>query len=153
MRCSASGRGSLTSTPLEFCAAPCALVNGGNYFQPRLVLGSVNENGDLSSQDGRQSVAAVSAETSEKIRAYMRYVVTNGTGSAAEYNNSSAGKTSTAQSGRYENGTEILNTWFAGFYPYSNPKYAIVVMTENGSSGSGDCAPVFRSIVEKIGNL
>ena len=62
----------------------------------------------------------------------------------------SAGKTSTAQSGRYENGTEILNTWFAGVYPYDNPEYAIVVMTENGKSGAGDCCPIFRAIVEKL---
>ncbi len=82
----------------------------------------------------------------------MRYVVTNGTGRRAEYNNNSAGKTSTAQSGRYVDGKEILNTWFAGFYPYDNPKYTIVIMTEDGKSGSGDCCPIFRTIVEKLDN-
>ncbi len=83
----------------------------------------------------------------------MRYVVTNGTGSLAEYNNSSAGKTATAQSGIYKNGVEVLNTWFTGFYPYKNPKYAIVVMCENGDSGAGDCAPVYRAIVEKLDKM
>lgn len=80
----------------------------------------------------------------------MRYVVTNGTGASADWNNASAGKTSTAQSGRYQDGREILNTWFAGFYPYDDPKYAIVVMTEDGESGSGDCCPIFRTIVENL---
>ena len=42
------------------------------------------------------------------------------------------------------------NTWFAGVYPYDNLEYAIVVMTENGKSGAGDCCPIFRAIVEKL---
>ena len=83
----------------------------------------------------------------------MKNVVDNGTGGNASYKNSTAGKTATAQSGRYVDGKEILNTWFAGFYPYSNPKYAIVVMQEDGTSGSENCCPVFRTIVEKLDNL
>ena len=93
----------------------------------------------------------MSEKTAETLREYMRYVDTNGTGMAAEYNNNSAGKTSTAESGIYVENKEILNTWFAGFYPYDNPKYAIVVLTEDGVSGSTDCCPVFRTIVENIG--
>ena len=93
----------------------------------------------------------MSEKTAETLREYMRYVVTNGTGMPAEYNNNSAGKTSTAESGIYVENKEILNTWFAGFYPYDNPKYAIVVLTEDGVSGSTDCCPVFRTIVENIG--
>ena len=52
-----------------------------------------------------------------------------------------------------DNGKEVLNTWFAGFYPYSNPKYSIVVLTEDGTTGSENCCPVFSSIVEKISKL
>lgn len=145
------GQGSLTASPLAFCTALCAVVNGGEFNPPSLVLGTVDENGTLHKTprdyaDNR----IISVETSSILRNYMRYVVTNGTAYAAEYNNNSAGKTSTAQSGIYENGKEVLNTWFAGFYPYSNPKYAIVVLTENGTTGGEDCCPVFRSIVEKI---
>ena len=38
----------------------------------------------------------------------------------------------------------------AGIYPYDNPKYAIVVMTEKGKSGSEDCCPIFRTIVDEL---
>ena len=48
---------------------------------------------------------------------------------------------------------EYLNTWFAGVYPYDNPKYAVVVMKEHGKSGSQDCCPIFRTIVEKLMNM
>lgn len=135
------GQGRLTDSPVHFCAAISCIANGGNYSSPTLDLQDVKEN------------QVISAKTAEKLSEYMRYVVTNGTGTAAEYNKKSAGKTATAQSGIYENGVEVLNTWFAGFYPYNNPQYAIVVMRENGVSGSGDCCPVFRSIVEKLDEI
>ena len=83
----------------------------------------------------------------------MKYVVSNGTGANAYYDGKTAGKTATAQSGIYANGKEVLNTWFAGFYPYNNPKYTIVVMREDGISGSGDCCPIFRRIVEKLDKM
>ena len=76
----------------------------------------------------------------------------NGTGvNGSAYNTSSAGKTATAQTGQYdENGNEILCTWFAGFFPYEKPLYAVAVLNENGSTASSDCAPVFKSIAEGI---
>lgn len=148
------GQGSLTASPLAFCTALCSIANGGIYNPPSLINGTVDESGTLhksaKSSDGKQ---IISAKTSETLRKYMRYVVTDGTASSAEYKGKSAGKTSTAQSGIYENGKEVLNTWFAGFYPYDNPKYAIVVLTENGTTGGEDCCPVFRSIVEKIDSM
>lgn len=144
------GQGLLTSTPLQFCTALCALSNGGFYREPTLVSGTVDIHENVTEAALSESTRIISEETSETLRSYMRYVVTNGTGSAAEYNHSSAGKTSTAQSGIYEDGREVLNTWFAGIYPYDNPEYAIVVMTEDGSSGSSDCCPIFRTIVESI---
>lgn len=148
------GQGSLTASPLAFCSAVCAIANGGIYNQPSFILGKADENGTLSYTENREEGARViSQETSVTLQEYMRYVVTNGTASSAEYDNNSAGKTSTAQSGVYENGKEVLNTWFAGFYPYSNPKYSIVVLTEDGTTGSENCCPVFRSIVEKISKL
>lgn len=144
------GQGSLTSTPLQFAAAVCAIANGGVYKSPNLILGAVADNGKLERNNNSDERYVISTETSETLKQYMRYVVTNGTAYRADYNNNSAGKTSTAQSGRYVNGKEILNTWFAGFYPYDNPQYAIVVMTENGTSGAGDCCPIFRTIVENL---
>ena len=39
------------------------------------------------------------------------------------------------------------------FKVYDNPKYAVVVMKEHGKSGSQDCCPIFRTIVEKLMNM
>lgn len=135
------GQGKLTDSPMHFASAVSCIANGGNYSPPTLDINDVKDN------------KIISEKTAKTLREYMRYVVTNGTGSAAEYNSKSAGKTATAQSGIYNNGKEVLNTWFAGFYPYQNPEYAIVIMCEDGESGAGDCCPIFRAIVEKLDKI
>lgn len=144
------GQGKLTASPLAFCTALCTIANGGFYTKPTLILGLLDDNNNLNEFDKKESKKIITAETSKTLCEYMRYVVTNGTAASAEYKGKSAGKTSTAQSGQYDGEREILNTWFAGVYPYDNPKYAIVVMAEDGSSGSSDCCPIFRTIVENI---
>ena len=63
---------------------------------------------------------------------------------------SAAGKTATAQTGKSENGEEIYNAWFAGYFPAESPKYAVAVLKENGGEGAVSCAPVFREIAEKV---
>lgn len=132
------GQGLLTDSPIHFASVISCIANGGNYSFPTLDIKEISENN------------VISESTAETLREYMKYVVSDGTGKNAEYNGKTAGKTATAQSGIYYNGIEVLNTWFAGFYPYHNPKYTIVVMRENGESGAEDCCPVFRDIVEKL---
>ena len=44
-----------------------------------------------------------------------------------------AGKTGTAQTGRYTEGkdkSEKMDHWFAGFYPAENPQYTVVVLQD-----------------------
>jgi len=42
------------------------------------------------------------------------------------------------------------DVWFLSFAPFPNPRYAVVVMVEGGSSGGGDCAPIAREIYEGL---
>ncbi|MDE6659578.1 MAG: hypothetical protein K2K01_05645 [Eubacterium sp.] len=144
------GQGKLTDSPLHFASVVSAIANGGIYNSPKVVLGDIDDNGNLDKADGSKSNRVMSEKTAKILREYMRYVVTNGSGRSADFNNQSAGKTSTAQSGRMAGDREILYTWFAGFYPYDHPKYSIVIMTEGGTSGATDCGPIFRTIVENI---
>lgn len=144
------GQGELTDSPVHFCAFAASIANGGIYNKPNIILGSVDANGGAYYNEDSQGERVMKASTAYKLTDYMRYVVSSGTGRAADYNSASAGKTSTSQSGQYIDNQEQYNTWFAGFYPYKNPKYAIVVMTEHGTSGAGDCCPVFRTIVENL---
>jgi len=59
-----------------------------------------------------------------------------------------SGKTGTAQI-RTPKGIDWI-TWFVSFAPYDNPKYAVVVMVESGSSGGGTCAPKAKEVYKAI---
>ncbi len=147
------GQGSLTVTPLQICSTLCTVANDGAMPTPHLIKNTVSENGTAQQVDYAIPNPVLAKSNSDKLITYLRYVVTNGTAANAEDEaKKSAGKTATAQTGQYSDGKELLNTWFAGVYPYDNPQYAIVIMKENGSSGAGDCCPIFRSIVENLDN-
>jgi penicillin-binding protein 2 len=60
------------------------------------------------------------------------------------------GKTGTAQVTDEHKHVVDLTTWFASFAPYENPRYAVVVMVESGSSGGGTCAPIAHDIYQAI---
>lgn len=145
------GQGKLLASPLQICSTLCTVANDGTYIRPSLVYAKRERNGSITEIKNNNSVHAVSKDTSKELRAYLRTVVTDGTGANAEtLRHLSSGKTATAQTGQFIENREIYNTWFAGLYPYNEPKYAIVVMCEDGTSGAADCCPVFRTIVENI---
>ena len=84
----------------------------------------------------------------------MVSTVENGTGKSARPEAGGAGgKTASAETGMREDGEQVVHGWFAGFYPAEQPQYAIVVLVENGRSGSQSAAPVFRQIADEIAGL
>lgn len=151
------GQGHLSATPLMFASVVSTVANGGIYYEPYIVDGYIDDDGTrrkTTSASDPQGRRIISQSTAKTMQSYLEYVVTNGTGSQAQSSDGlSAGKTSTAQSGQYSNGREILHTWFAGYYPSDDPEYAVVIMDEDGTSGGGDCGPVFRQIVDKLATL
>lgn len=148
------GQGKFTASPLQMCNVLCTIANCGTYNKTKLVSSIVDDEKKQTEIKYEKGRSVLTKSQAKRLISYMRYVVTDGTGANAEtYKHKSAGKTATAQTGQYNFGIEKLNTWFAGVYPYDNPKYAIVIMTENGISGSNDCCPVFRTIVENLDNM
>ena len=61
-----------------------------------------------------------------------------------------AGKTGTAELKSTSPNSPRRITWFDSYGPYENPRYAVVVMVEDGSFGGPTCAPVARKIYEAI---
>lgn len=145
------GQGKLTASPLQIASVLCTIANDGYFSQPKLVLSNINNKNVKSDIVYPAKEKALKTNTCKKLIEYMRFVVTDGTARIMmNGDKNSAGKTATAQTGQYNNGVEKLNTWFVGLYPYDNPKYAIVVMTEQGKSGAQDCCPIFSTIVGQL---
>jgi cell division protein FtsI/penicillin-binding protein 2 len=54
-----------------------------------------------------------------------------------------AGKTGTAETGE----GRPSHSWFAGFAPVSDPKWAFCVLVEEGGYGSVSALPIMRSLL------
>ncbi len=150
----AFGQGKFTATLLQLAQMMSAVACGGKYMQPYLIEKAENSQGEVVEEnDGKYPVAAISKKSADRLKEMLRSVVENGNAQKAQLENgiSSAGKTATAQTGAFDaNGTEICNTWFAGFFPVENPQYVVVILKEGGASGATDCAPVFKRIADQM---
>ena len=145
------GQGRLLGTPLQLAAATSCLANGGVYRSPTLVMATVDETGAaIPWVQDREVREVISPEIAAQVREMMIATVETGTASGARPETGGAGgKTATAQSGRLgRDGTELLQTGFTGFFPAQEPRYAVTVLRENGTSGAGDCGPVFKRIAD-----
>ena len=110
---------------------------------------------------GRQ---VFSAETSRQMRAMLRLVVTEGTGSKADAEGYRVGgKTGTAEkprAGGYARKSLVTN--FAGVFPMDDPRYVVVAMLDEpqgipetyGFAGAGwTAAPVVGEVISRIGPI
>ncbi len=140
------GQGPVLVSPLQVAAVVNAIVAGGTYREPRLVL-------EVRSRSGRKvrkvppdaGVPVISPSTAEALRGMMELAVRKGTGKKAQLEGfNSAGKTGSAESG------SRLDAWFAGYAPAENPRYVAAVLVENGQSGGESAAPLFKEIMERI---
>lgn len=146
------GQGALLATPLQICNVAATVARGGVYIEPYLIEGETDENGvftKIKSYSEKKQV--MSYDNALLIRRFLEKVVTDGSGVRAESELFGiAGKTATAQTGTSINGAEIYNAWFMGYFPADNPKYAVVILKENGGEGAVSCAPVFKEIAENM---
>ena len=141
-------------TPLHLAIGYATLLNGGIY-RPATLL-KVDKN-----HAAGKGHRVFSEDTSYKMRALLRLVVTEGTGKKADAPGYRVGgKTGTAQKiigGRYSNSVNV--TSFAGVFPMDEPRYVIVVMLDEpkataetfGFTTAGwNVAPVVSRTISRI---
>ena len=146
------GQGELMATPMHIVSIVGTIANDGQKVTPVLLEGIVDSDKNFISRPeftpGRQ---VCSRESARLIQTFMRLSVTEGTGRwGASDRVDCAAKTGTAQTGMRKNGHQVLQAWYAGYFPIENPKYAVVVLAENGLSGGADAGPVFKYIADEL---
>ncbi|MBO5670746.1 MAG: hypothetical protein J6S41_04285, partial [Clostridia bacterium] len=148
----AIGQGELLVTPIQVLQMSTVIAHKGEMRSLHLFESIRDAQGQVTSvaqEPTRQRV--VSEQTAAVIQEMMCEAVRSGSGipaAAAVYQ--SAVKTSSAQTGIYEQGKPILHTWVTGFYPAQQPQYAIAVLVEDGRSGYYSTAPVFADIADRL---
>lgn len=149
------GQGKIEATPLQLATMVSTIVNDGIKVTPLLVKALVSkDNTIIKNYNTKNNEKVFSASTAKALQKMMRLAIEVGTGKLAEVADvGCAGKTGTAETGRFTaDGTSINHAWFAGYAPYTKPKYVIVVFVEDGMSGGDMAAPVFGEIVKELFN-
>ncbi len=148
------GQEGVMLTPLQICNLVATVADDGRYAPPVLVRYTVDQEGNKQMLSTPTKKQVISPQTALILQKLMKKVVTEGTGKTASLTEVSvAGKTATSQTGNYDQqGNEILNTWFTGFFPANNPRWVIVVLVEGGKSGAENAAPVFKQIAWQMLN-
>ena len=147
------GQGELLLSPISILTLYSAIASDGAYYIPSLVEGTV-QNGSLTQYDIGNPTRVMKSTTAKILRNYLESVLEEGTGESAKPKTvSAAGKTATAQTGKYQNGVEICQGWFCGFFPADNPQYIVTVFSENTLRQSKSCGEVFSIIADEIANL
>ena len=143
---------------IQLACAAASCVNGGYYYEPRLVKEIyANDGYVLQSNTPKLKSRTVSEETSRLLAGMLEGVVENGSGKKTFIEGYRVGgKTGTAQ--KYEDGRIAAGKYvssFVGFFPANAPKYlALVIIDEPqgayyGSVVAAPCAKeIFSSIIE-----
>ncbi|MFW0871066.1 MAG: penicillin-binding transpeptidase domain-containing protein [Patescibacteria group bacterium] len=120
----AIGQYSFLATPLQAVVATAAIANGGDVLVPKLELTEPREL--------RRNIQ-ISEKDLQVVRDAMRQTVLRGTTQSLNLPFVEvASKSGTAERGVSRN---EVNSWAIGFWPYKDPQYAFVVMTERGPPG------------------
>jgi len=148
----------MTATALQMAAAFAAIINGGTYYQPRLV------DATISSDNKRTPVApkvvksgAVSPQVSDEMQDMLEYVVAHHyfTPGFDQGKYSVGGKTGTAQI--EENGKYLDNDFngtYLGFVGGDKPEYVIMVRVDKpkvgGYAGTAAAQPIFGTLAHML---
>lgn len=129
LACSAFGQG-FTCTMIQEINAMCSVINGGYYYQPRLVSAIKDSSGGtVKTYSPTLLKQTISSGISAEIRSYMELSVQQGTSRYSKVQGySSGGKTGTAE--KFPRGNDKYLVSFIGFAPVDDPQVVIYVVVD-----------------------
>lgn len=99
---------------------------------------------------------SVSPATAQRLQQLLRKVVTDQEGTGAYFQNlpyEVAGKSGTAQTGIEIENQQLYNKWFAGYFPFQNPKYSLVTVNLDVLENEGSTSELFSDIVKMVHDI
>jgi penicillin-binding protein 2 len=145
----AIGQGDLLVTPLQLASVFAAIGNGGKVMQPHILQSVLGPDGQPT-KSFEPTVTHDPALQASQLSVMNRALVgvTHGGTAAGAFSGfrvSVAGKTGTAQVLRKDD-----MAWFGAYAPSAAPRYAIVVVVEQGGHGGSVAAPAARQVLSAI---
>ena len=164
------GQGFNQATPVQLAQATAMLAMRGVHVKPKVARAIRDHNTNeltLLSSETAESLPVINKENWESVIDSMVEVTTGARGTARLLGKTLpfnvAGKTGTAQvfgikqNQKYD--AETLekklqdHALFVGFAPAENPEFVVVVVVENGGSGSKVAAPMAKRMIEEYFGL
>lgn len=145
------GQQGVMVTPLQLTSLIATIADNGWYKTPSLVKYTISNQGIRQEFSAGRGERVLQSSTAQVVQGLMEKCITEGTGKSASLSEVMiAGKTATSQTGIMKENQEVLNAWFGGYLPADQPRWAIVVLVEEGRSGAAEAAPIFKSIAQKL---
>ncbi|WP_071395852.1 peptidoglycan D,D-transpeptidase FtsI family protein [Bacillus tuaregi] len=149
------GQHEVRATPLAVANMMAAIARGGKKEMVRAAYALEYKNGTslLSFKEKNLEGDRISSYTATKLQRLLRYVVTHGEGTGRWFQDlpyDVAGKSGTGETGKYKEGKQLHNKWFAGYFPYENPRYALVAVNLDVMESEGGVNLLFADMVKSI---
>ncbi|MBZ5749332.1 peptidoglycan D,D-transpeptidase FtsI family protein [Metabacillus rhizolycopersici] len=152
----AIGQKNVKVTPLGVANMMATIARGGHKQQVKIVENILYKNGTnmFSFTSNSLKGEKISPYTASKLQELLRLVVADSEGTGRRFQTlpiDVAGKSGTAQTGKKNaKGQDLYNKWFAGYFPSSQPKYALVVVEMDTTSDEAGTNASFYDIVNEI---
>ena len=149
------GQNEVRATPLAVANMMATIARGGKKEMVRAVSKIEYKNGTTMVDFPKQNLNGdnISPYTAMKLQRLLREVVLNPNGTGRWFKDlpyEVAGKSGTAETGKYEAGKQLHNKWFAGYFPYDNPKYVLVAVNLDVLDSEGGVNSLFADMVKML---
>lgn len=149
------GQNEVRATPLAVANMMSTIAKGGKKEMVRVVSKVEYKNGTTLTEFEKKPIKGeeLAPYTAMKLQKLLREVVLNERGTGAIFKDlpfEVAGKSGTAETGKGEGAEQLHNKWFAGYFPFQQPRYALVTVNLDVKADEGAVNPLFADMVKEI---
>lgn len=149
------GQHEVRVSPLSVANMMATIARGGEKEMVRAVMSIRYQNGTEMTEFPEEKLPGpeISSITAMKLQKLLREVVVNEHGTGRWFKDlpyAVAGKSGTAETGLFNGEKQLHNKWFAGYFPYENPKYALVAVNLGVPEDEGGVNLLFADLVKEV---
>ncbi|WP_174730033.1 peptidoglycan D,D-transpeptidase FtsI family protein [Mesobacillus harenae] len=149
------GQHEVRVTPLSVANMMATIAKAGKKEMVRAATAIEYQNGTSLVAFDKKDLAgdSLAPYTAMKLQQLLRGVVVSENGTGRWFQNlpyEVAGKSGTAETGIFIDDKQLHNKWFAGYFPYKNPRYALVTVNLGVFGNEGAVNPLFADMVDVI---
>ncbi|MDZ5470890.1 penicillin-binding transpeptidase domain-containing protein (plasmid) [Bacillus sp. 31A1R] len=152
------GQHEVRATPLAVANMMATIARGGEKDMVKVASEVEYKNGTslIPFPDQKLPGDKIKPYTAMKLQKLLREVVVNENGTGRWFKDlpyKVAGKSGTAETAIYVDDKQLHNKWFAGYFPYDQPKYALVTVNLGTPIDQGGVNPLFADMVKGLYDL